>query len=805
MPRRFVLNLSSATAVVALSCSLQVVESAEFTPPAAFLKKFCFDCHSGPRAENDFNLESLSSDLGKADVLAKWVRAFDRVDLGEMPPVDHVQPSADEINAFITPLRDALRRASQARAETVIRRLNRDEYERTLNDLLGTAVKVADMLPEDGRAFGFDNIGESLDLSPVQLQRYMEAAGKALDATASGEPRPESKLTTYTFDSGRNADFIGKQWQKRDDGAVLFFSEGGYPAISVQEFRAPFDARYRFTLHVAAHNSDVPIVYGVYLGAGSQQSPATLFQYFEAAPGPIAPQKFEAFLAKGHTLRIFVRNLGNSNNPRDAAEAAKRRALAIAKFEVEGPLLEEWPRRGQSLRFGDLPVEDLGDPKHRKEKWYKPKYGVVSKDPAKDAARVLPAFVQAAFRRPVAAQEVEPFVALAQAELAAGASFDSALRTAQIAVLSSPEFLYLLEPPGKLDDHAVASRLSYMLWGTLPDDELLSLAAKGQLTKPDVLRAQTERLLKDPRGRQFVLNFVNQWLNLREIDFTTPDRQLYPEFDDLLKVAMVAETELFFTEVLRKNLSLLDFVDSDWTMLNDRLATHYGIDGVQGIEMRRVALKPEHDRGGVLAQAAVLKVSANGTTTSPVVRGAWVLQRILGFDPPPPPPGVPGVEPDIRGATTLREMLDKHRSTESCNNCHKTIDPPGFALESYDVIGGRRTFYRSLGKDFPSPKREQSGGRAVSWRIGPPVDPSGETADGRKFADLADYKKILLADPRTIARALTVKLATYGSGRGMEFSDRAEIDRIVAVVTKKDYGFRELVHEVIQSKLFLSK
>jgi hypothetical protein len=344
-----------------------------------------------------------------------------------------------------------------------------------------------------------------------------------------------------------------------------------------------------------------------------------------------------------------------------------------------------------------------------------------------------------------------------------------------------------------------------MLWNSGPDEQLLNLAASGKLSQPAVLRAQTERLLNDPRSQRFTKDFVGQWLNLREIDFTTPDQQLYPEFDNLLKYSMVSETEGFFDEVLRNNLSVLNFIDSDWTILNDRLARHYEIPDVAGVAMRRVTLKPDDRRGGVLAHGSVLKVSANGTTTSPVVRGAWVLRQIMGFDPPPPPPGVPGIEPDIRGATTLREMLDRHRSQASCVNCHKVIDPPGFALESYDVTGRYRQNYRVLGDEFRAPPRELTGGKNVRWRIGPAVNPTGETADGRPFANLADYKKILLAEPRLFTRALAVKLAVYGSGRAMEFSDREELEAIVQAAAARDYGFRDLLHLVIQSKIFLNK
>jgi hypothetical protein len=802
---------AGAVATLAWPC-----RAAEFTPSAAFLKANCLDCHTGPTAESGLKLDELSRDLSHPQALAKWVQSFDRIDRHEMPPNDHAQPAPADRTAFLADLRTHLTTASQSRAQTVIRRLNRAEYERTLNDLFGTRVSVVDMLPEDGRAFGFENIGEALDISPVQLQRYMEAAGKILDAAVTGgDPKPEPSLETYTFDSGRNAQFIGKHWLKRPDGAVVFFSEGNYPGIQVNEFRTRAEGRYRIRLHTAAYQSEKAVTYGVYLGGGSDSQPQSLFRHFDALPGEIRITEFEAWLGKGHSLRIFIRDIGSNNPSKDGIENYKGRGLAVAKMEVEGPFLDEWPRRGQTLRYGDLKIEDLGNPKHRKERWYKPSYGVVSDSPEADVARLIPPLVEAAFRRPVAPADVQPYIDLALAELTNGQKIDRALRTAQVAALTAPDFLYLIEPPasqnnGKLDSYAVASRLSYMLWGTGPDAELLSLARQGVLTKPETLRAQTERLLSDQRGRQFVKTFVAQWLNLREIDFTTPDRQLYPEFDDLLKQAMVDETELFFTEVLEKNRSLLEFVDSDWTFLNERLARHYGIAAddprkIEGVEMRRVALKPADRRGGVLTQASVLKVSANGTTTSPVTRGAWVLERILGFTPPPPPPGVPGVEPDIRGAVTLREMLAKHRDNASCNQCHKTIDPPGFALESYDVIGGRRDNYRSVGDNFPRPTGAQAGGRNVRWRIGPAVDSSGQTADGQKFADLAEYKKILLADPQPIARALAVKLTTYGTGRGLEFCDRPEIDRITTAVAAKNYGFRDLIHEVIQSKLFLYK
>ncbi|MCH5375096.1 MAG: DUF1592 domain-containing protein [Planctomycetes bacterium] len=774
-------------------------------PPsvAPFMTQYCVDCHDADMKEGGLDLTSLGSDLTDAGLQARWVRIHDRVRDGEMPPQDGDLPSDADRKAFLNELAADLGAAHAKSKGTVLRRLNRHEYERTLNALLGTHVQVADLLPADGRAHGFDNIGEALDLSPVQIQRYMEAAAIALDACVSFGPKPEPQVQSLTFDTGRNAANIGKSWIKRPDGAVAVVTECCSP-VKVYELRIRHTADYRVKLHISAHQSEQPVVYRVHAGQDFFDS-MPLYGVFEAPPGKAAVNEFQVLLRPNETIRLWPELpqywLKDSDIPDYEGPG-----IALHRLEVEGPLVGQWPLRGHKLRFGDIPAEDIG-PEHQRDKpWYRPNYRLVSSDPAGDLARVLPPFLQAAFRRPVTAEIAAPFVAIGQAELAAGASLEQALRTAQTAALCSPDFLFLLEPEDRLDDYAVAARLSYMLWGLPPDAELLSLAAKKQLTtaerSDDELRLQTERLLADQRSGQFIRQFTDQWLNLREIDFTTPDKQLYPEYDALLQHAMLEETRLFFTEVLRKNLPVTEFLHSDWTFLNERLAEHYCIDGVKGVAMRRVSLKPEHHRGGVLTHASVLKVSANGTTTSPVKRGAIVLDRILGIEPPPPPPGVPGVEPDIRGATTLREQLAKHRSLTTCNSCHRVIDPPGFALENYDVIGGWRENYRSLGKDFPKPPAELTGGRNVAWRVGPPVDASGETPDGRVFSNLAEYKQTLLLEPEPFTRALVEKMAVYATGRAMGFSDRPELEQITQVVAAKGHGFRDLIHEVVQSNLF---
>jgi hypothetical protein len=390
-----------------------------------------------------------------------------------------------------------------------------------------------------------------------------------------------------------------------------------------------------------------------------------------------------------------------------------------------------------------------------------------------------------------------------QAKLDAKASFEQAMRVGLKAVLVSPNFLFFRESPGKLDDFALASRLSYFLWSSMPDEELLTLAEQGKLKEPPILRKQVERMLRDPRASAFTENFVGQWLNLRAIDATAPDPTLYPEFDEVLKLAMVKEAYLFFDEVLRNDLSLANFVHSDFTVLNARLAKHYGIDlpSPAGQEFRKITLPPNSHRGGVMTMAGVLKVTANGTTTSPILRGAFVLDRILGTPPPRPTVDVEAVDPDIRGATTIRQQLAKHRSVKECAGCHAVIDPPGFALENFDVIGGWRENYRSVGKG----DKVVIDGRTMRYKKGPPVDAADVLTDGRRFKNIDEYKQLLLQDKDSLARALTVKLTSYATGGAPSKSDRPEVDVIVARIRPRDYGLRTLVQEIVQSKLFREK
>jgi len=407
------------------------------------------------------------------------------------------------------------------------------------------------------------------------------------------------------------------------------------------------------------------------------------------------------------------------------------------------------------------------------EAWIEEDHMIEIQNPEIDIERLVSRFAERAFRRPVLQEDLQPYLDFALSAYQDEKSINDGLYAGFRGILSSPRFLYFQETPGKLDSHSIASRLSYFLWNRPPDEPLLKVAASGDLRKPQVLKAQVERMLQDSRSQAFIENFAAQWLDLKDIDFTTPDEKLYPEYD-----------------LLDQNLSVTHIIDSDFAMLNERIARHYGIEGVSGTDFRRVSLKPEHERGGIITHGSILKVTANGTTTSPVIRGVWMLERILGKHISPPPDDVPAIEPDIRGATSIREQLDKHRSTESCNACHVKIDPPGFALENYDVIGGWRRHYRAL---------NDRGGVGK----GPIVDPSYDLKDGRSFQDLEGFKRMILAEPDQIARNLVEKTLVYATGASI--ADRREIESIVEKVSHQNYGFRSILHAAVQSSIFLEK
>lgn len=756
-----------------------------------FFKQHCLRCHGEETAEGQLRLDRLESDLSRHASFERWRGIMNRVKTGSMPPKEEPRPDPAQASLFIRQLSTRLDEvAAKQRAEgrVVLRRLNRVEYENTMRDLFAVDVNVKEILPEDAVEHGFDNVGAALNVSPVLIERYLEAADVVLDAAVAPVHNLPSKTERFDLYDSLPAWFIAGVY-KQDEGVILFRNSGD-SASDLRKFKAPAAGRYCFRIAASAHNSSTPLPMAVLLGSFVVSGDnVRRLGYFDAPPGEPAVIEFDGrLLAKNETVKVtpvglpFV-YLNHKNMPEYPGPG-----LHVHWMEVQGPFPEVWPTESYRRVFGDTD----------------PKKGTLT-----DAEGVLRNLLPKAFRQPVSEDDVKPYVAVVATSLEMGHPYEIALRAGIKAVLASPRFLYLREPAGTLDDDSLASRLSYFLWSTMPDETLSALAHSGELHKPDVLRGQVERMLEHPKAKAFTENFVGQWLSLRNISATTPDKALYPEFDELLQWSSVRETELFFDELLRGDLSVTNFVDSDFAMLNGRLARHYDIPDVNGVAFRKVTLKPEYHRGGVLTHASVLKVTANGTNTSPVVRGAWVLDRILGRAAPPPPPNVPAVEPDIRGATTIREQLAKHRASATCASCHARIDPPGFALESYDVIGGWRDKYRIV--------TEQK--NWVKNRVGPlakylaahrygegrPVETADVLPDGRSFADLAEFKTLLLADPEQIARALTEKMVTYATGNPVAFGDHEVVDRILNDTKKSKYGLRSLVHAVVASELFLNK
>jgi hypothetical protein len=481
--------------------------------------------------------------------------------------------------------------------------------------------------------------------------------------------------------------------------------------------------------------------------------------------------------------------------------------VAFRWLEVDGPLFEQWPPQSQQFLFGDLPVTNRSAQVVKRKRFTPPSgVEVLSNNPEQDAESLLRRFLQQVSRRSVSEPDVQRFLGVIRQALGAGHGFTDSMIAGYTAVLSSPGFLYFNEQPGVLTDMALAERLSYFLWNSSPDAELRAVANRGELHRPRVLRRQTERLLNDPKSQRFIKAFLNYWLDLRLIEGTAPDTELYPDYqlDDLLVESMIDETRSFFAKLVQADLAITNLVASDFAMLNERLASHYGIGGVEGVDLRAVPLPKESLRGGFLTQASVLKVTANGTTTSPVKRGAWVMTRLLGKPPAPPPPGVPALEPDTRGATTIREQLGKHRSQESCAACHRNIDPAGFALESFDVMGGWRERYRVIGSGDPV-KGIGHNGLFFTFSQGPPVETEAEWMDGRTFRDVRELRSLLVTNEEQLARNLVQQLVIYATGAPIQFADRPQIAKILAHCRKQGYGVRTLIHEIVQSDMFLNK
>lgn len=762
-----------------------------------FVASQCYACHQGESAAAGLDLVSLSRDLGDDETFARWVRVLDRVQDGEMPPPDAWVPEDAETQAFLGEagrwLREHQQREFAEAGRVRGRRLTNLQVERTLHDLLGIDIPLAESLPEEPRPHEFATVADGQPMSRFQLETHLAVVDAALDEAFRRALQPddrwERKLDAKTLSRTR-PQARTREPELIDGRAVTWSSRlifyGRLPATTARE-----NGWYRFTIRASALKS--PAEHGVWctVRSGPCVSSAPLLSWvgaFEATEQP-GEWTFEAWMPRGHMLEVrpgdatlkMARFQGGQVGPGEG-DPQDVPGVAIEWIRMErfyrGPEDDEVRR----ALFGDLPLVESqnGAGPH-----------IQTDRPRQDAARLIHRFAERAFRRPVTQQELTPYVDLVVAAMDADESFPDALRGGYRALLCSPRFLYFQENVGDLDDHAVASRLSYFLWNSMPDEPLRRLAAERRLRDPQVLRQQVERMLDQRGERGFVEDLAAEWLDLRLIDETEPDRLLYPGFDVIVQHAMLDETHAFLETMLRENLSVRHVVRSDFTYLNSRLARHYQLDGDFDDTMRRSPLNPASRRGGLLTQGSILKVTANGTTTSPVLRGVWVSERLLGEPIPPPPAGVPAIEPDIRGAQSIRDQLAKHRADESCAACHVKIDPPGFALENFDPAGVWRDHY----------PRVQGGRRSQ----GAPIDASFVLADGRAFDDIDSFRDLVLTDLHPLAHNVVEKLVAYGTGAPVALVDRDVVDQIVREAKAEDFGMRWLLHAVVASPIFLTK
>ena len=879
----------------------------------SFTEKHCASCHNDVDKEGGFDIASLKFAPDAPGNAQRWVLVHDRVKAGEMPPKEKQRPDGGDLATFVQSVATALteqeRIVTQQQGRTTQRRLNRYEFENALRDLLHAPwLQVKGDLPEDGEAELFNKVGDVLDVSHVQMTRYLRATQLAIRQVMGVElarldlPPPTTRkyyardetVWTRTFlrriDGNPNPErmafpVLGKgpapdvrartapltvgesDPATRELEAVGWMRSNYHPFHTIWDnFRAPVSGRYRvrwsgYTLWVGPDGFSTGTVKGKDgnktlvnrdptwyqpngddISAGRRNEPITFYAQgpaevrrlgeFDLTPEPQTFDLGAIWIAANEALvtdasRFFRNRPGSASNPLAQRDGAP--AVAFRWMEIEGPLWDDAATAGYRQLFGDLPlakrpageaevtVTALPDSSNRGAQGAGG-YGrvvrtaevpvqVVSKAPRADAERLLRAFMARAYRRPVQEAEVQRYLAVFDGEMKNGHDFTYAMIAGYSAVLCSPGFLFLEEEPGRLNDYALASRLAFFLTNSPPDEALRTRAARGELRRPDVLRAETERLLQDPKAGRFVEAFLDYWLELRKHDATTPSNTLYPDYylDEALVEASLAESRLFFTELLQKNLPARNVIHSDFTFLNERLAEHYNLPGVAGAAMRRVVLPADSVRGGVLTQAIVLKVTANGTTTSPVIRGKWIADRILGLHISPPPSSVGAVDPDTRGAVTIRQQLDQHRADASCAACHIKIDPPGFALENFDVMGGWRTRYRGDAKDQLPEIGLGKNGWPFDFHYALPVDARGQLPDGRPFHDVREFKRLILDDETQIARNLARHLTVFATAAPVRFSDRPQIEKILHATQASGYGVRGLVHAIVQSELFQMK
>ena len=764
-----------------------------------FLEQYCFSCHAGDQPAAELALNSFTDNPSLIENRDVWERVLDMLTTGQMPPSDSDQPSMPDSEAFIARIEaifeHANRTAKPDPGRVTVRRLNKVEYKNTVRDLLGVDFNPTENFPADDVGHGFDNIGDVLTMSPLLMERYLEAAEAIATRVILLDPPPPSKR--YQRGSRldpRHDDVPDERYRLLDPTATETWKSGPF-TTGATYFKVFPDVEiiYHATLY-AETDSETPVEVALFIQGDKLE---------ETAP----PEKLARFVGIDPTVANNIKVLKTFEiTARDDENRQTIEVLitGIPNIEKVGIAMLK-PTEGEpqaKLQIRTLWAE--GPLETRPDSHFEILACTPGLSQAEQTREVLTRLLRRGYRRPPTVNEVEQltqFVASVQAD---GAVWEASIQEAIKVILCSPKFLFRLElddhpqhpEPYPIDEFQLASRLSYFLWSSMPDDELLELAERKQLTVN--LESQVKRMLADPKASELGRNFGTQWLQIQRLTTVAPDLEKFPTFNSSLRLAMLKETELFIQSIFREDRSLLDLIDADYTFLNQPIAGHYGIvdtqgnwwghenpvpggEKIKGRSFRRVKLQGT-SRGGILSHASVLTVTSNPTRTSPVKRGRWVLEQILGTPPPPPPPDVPELAEagEVAHGKTLRERLEQHRADPACANCHAKMDPIGFALENYNAIG------------------------AFRWKDGElDIDTTAELPDGTVLQHgIIDLRQVIMDRKQQFLRCLTEKMLTYALGRGMEYYDRPTIDKIVAQLESEGYRSSVLITEIIKSDPF---
>ncbi len=724
--------------------------------------KYCIACHSNAKMSAGLTLEAFISTASARKNPDLWEKVKEMVENKQMPPKGKPQPTVEERKAIIAWIDSVAIKVDCGQdrdpGRPTIRRLNRTEYNLTIRDLVGVDFKPADNFPADDVGYGFDNIGDVLSMPPILLEKYLAAADTILEkAIITQKPVVAQKDDRRAQNIGVTLGESGKKDNKiylHSNGAAFFQFDFNYTGEYIFRARA----------------------YGEQSGADLPK------MEIQVNRKSIGEHKVDATVGKSKFYESRVQVPAGRHDVRFAftndfvvkdkdGKQTKDRNLYIELIQIEGPF---------------NPIISPPPASHTKIMIATPT-GMADRDAA--AQKILESFTARAYRRPVKPEEIARLMKLFRFADAQKEPFENSIRHTLKAVLVSPYFLFRIErdvDPNNpkavhpVSQHELTTRLSYFLWSTMPDEELTRLADQNKLREAGVLEAQVRRMLKNPKATAFAVNFTGQWLMLRTLATMTPDASTFPKFDPALRSAMIGETEAFFQYIMQEDRSVLEFLDSDYTFVNNRLARHYGMPDVIGSEFRKVPLT-DKNRGGILMHASILTVTSNPTRTSPVKRGKWVLENILGTPPPPPPPDVPELETDSKAVLTgsLRQRMEKHRDNPSCATCHAKLDPMGFGLENFDGIGA----FREKDGNFK-------------------IDASGVLPDGAKFSGPEELRKVLIAKSDLFRRNLADKMLTYALGRGLEYYDKCAVDDVVASLKKSDNRFSAMILAIVISDPF---